>query len=516
MPLAQIETSWEISPETTNEIARLRRVVAEKARVVLRRYYDDPVAFAEDCIAWPEGQGLTGYQKDVLAAIPKHKRVAQRGPHGLGKSTTSAIAVLWFAITRDAAGVEWKCATTAGGWHQLEHYLWPEIHKWAKLIRWERLGRGPFDERRELLTLNLNLTYGSAFAVASNQPARIEGAHADSILYVFDESKVILPETFDAAEGAFSGAVKGSGREAFALASSTPGEPAGRFYDIHAKKKGFEDWWTRHVTLWEAIRAKRVGLDWAKARKRQWGANSALYANRVKGEFYASEADVVIPLSWIEAAVMRWQENQAKLPGPMTNLGIDVAGSGEGDETVLAPIHGQRVQPLIRPYHEDTEEIADRAESIAVQNPGVEVTVDADGLGLGVYDKLNHKKGVTVRAFHAGGKTDKRDKSGEMGFANVKAAAWWSLREELDPMEGSTMELPPDDLLIGDLSAPKWFNHREKGVIAVEMKADVKKRLGRSTDSGDSVVMGKWKERVRKKRRMMHAGVEPREKVEAA
>jgi hypothetical protein len=60
MPLAQIETVWEISPETTNEIVRLRQEVAEKARVVLRRYYDDPVAFAEDCIAWPEGQGLTG------------------------------------------------------------------------------------------------------------------------------------------------------------------------------------------------------------------------------------------------------------------------------------------------------------------------------------------------------------------------------------------------------------------------------------------------------------------------
>jgi hypothetical protein len=32
----------------------------------------------------------------------------------------------------------------------------------------------------------------------------IEGAHADSIMYVFDESKAISQATFDAAEGAFS------------------------------------------------------------------------------------------------------------------------------------------------------------------------------------------------------------------------------------------------------------------------------------------------------------------------
>lgn len=485
-------------------MARLH-VAAKRA---MSRYYLDPVAWAEECINWPEGQQLTGYQKEVLAAIPTRKRVAQRGPHGLGKSTTSAIAVLWFAITRDAAGVDWKCATTAGGWHQLEMYLWPEIHKWAKLINWERVGRAPFDTRRELLTLHLNLTYGSAFAVASNVPARIEGAHADSIFYVFDEAKVIMPETFDAAEGAFSGT-----GEAFALASSTPGEPVGRFYDIHSHRMGFEDWWTRHVTLLEAIRAKRVSAKWAKQRKKQWGKDSQLYANRVLGDFHSSDADSVIPLSWIEAAIQRWYDNAAAVLSPMDRLGIDVAGTGDGDSTVLAPIHGNRIPALIYPSHEDTEQIADRAKNMAAENPGVVVVVDADGMGIGVYDKLNHDNRVTVKAFHAGAKTDKRDKSGELGFANTRSAAWWSLREILDPMEGSTYELPDDDLLIGDLAAPKWIDVNAKGIIAVESKKDIKKRIGRSTDSGDGVMMALWKERTRKRRRMMHGG---RETAEAA
>lgn len=471
------------------------------AREQLKRYYNDPVAWARNCIRWPEGQSLTAYQEEVLAAIPIHGRVAQRGPHGLGKSTTSAIALLWFVTTREASGVDWKCITTAGGWHQLEHYLWPEVHKWAKLIRWERLGRQPFSMRTELLKLNLNLKYGSAFAVASTDPARIEGAHADSIFYIYDESKVIRDETFDAAEGAFSGATKQSGREAFALASSTPGEPTGRFYDIHSHKVGFEDWWTKHVTLYEAIRAGRVGTAWAKQRKRQWGANSQLYANRVLGEFHSSDEDSVIPLSWIEMAVQRWHDN-AHLPlAPMERLGLDVAGAGE-DKTVFAPIHNLRVPELQYVTHEDTTQLEERAKLICAQNKGVVVVVDADGMGVGVYDHLNNNDAIEVEAFHAGAKTDKKDKSGELEFADTRSAAWWQLREMLDPIEGSTIELPDDDLLIGDLVSPKWEDRSAKGVIKVESKKDIKKRLSRSTDSGDAVMMGFWRPRKRKRARM--------------
>lgn len=504
-PKTETEQVWEAS-ETTTKLLELRyEQLAEKARARLITYYNDPVAWADECIAWPAGQSLTPYQREVLAAIPVHARVAQRGPHGLGKSTTSAIAVLWFVTTREAAQVDWKCITTAGGWHQLEHYLWPEIHKWAKLIRWERLGRDAFNPRTELLKLNLNLRYGSAFAVASTDPARIEGAHADSIFYIYDESKVITDQTFDAAEGAFSGAGR-EGREAFALASSTPGEPMGRFYDIHQHKIGFEDWWTKHVTLWEAIRAGRVSPKWAKQRKRQWGKNSQLYANRVLGDFHSSDEDAVIPLSWIEAAVQRWHDNSHLPHARMDRIGADIAGAGEGDKTVIAPIYGLRVGRLQYVTHEDTEQIADRIRGIVMSNPGVEVVVDADGLGVGVYDKLNHAEGVAVSPFHAGAKTDKKDKSGELTFLNTRSAAWWSMREMLDPLEGSTIELPDDDLLVGDLSAPKWFDRQARGIIQVESKDDIKKRIGRSTDSGDAVMMGFWRPRKKRKARMTFAG----------
>ena len=43
---------------------------------------------------------------------------------------------------------------------------------------------------------------GEAFSTASNQPATMEGAHADSMLYLFDEAKTIPDEIFNVADGA--------------------------------------------------------------------------------------------------------------------------------------------------------------------------------------------------------------------------------------------------------------------------------------------------------------------------
>lgn len=458
----------------------------------LVRYYDNPVGFARDCIVWPAGRGLTDYQTETLANIPTKRRVSVRGPHGLGKTTTSSIAVLWFALTREAAQRDWKCVTTAGAWRQVERYLWPEIHKWARMLNWEKIGRPPLNEHTELLTLNLKLKYGAAFAVVSDNPELIEGAHADSVMYVFDESKAIPPGVFDAAEGAFSGAGADSDYEAFALAMSTPGEPNGRFYDIHRRAPGLSDWWPRHVTKDEAIAAGRITEEWCKLRYEQWG-ESAVYYNRVEGEFFSSDEDGVIPLKWIEAAVERWtlwKDNGSAIPeeGPHA-VGVDVARSGS-DKTVLALRYGMTLTEIRRTSREDTMQTTGRVHGILTANQGMTAVVDVIGIGAGVVDRLRELTPL-VEGFNASERTTRRDKSGEMGFTNCRSAAWWNAREILDPSSGLGVALPPDDLLIGDLTAPHW-RVMSGGNIQVESKDDIRKRIGRSTDTGDAVVQAFW------------------------
>lgn len=455
------------------------------------RYYRDPVGWAHDVIEWDDGQGLTAYQEDVLGALPSRKRVAVRGPHGLGKTGMAAITVLWFASTREAAGIDWKVLCTASAWRHLQTFLFPEVHKWARRIRWDVLGRQPYDEIRELLALNLKLDHGAATAIASNKAELIEGAHADSLLYLIDEAKIVPDATWDAIEGAFSGGRDEGLPEAFAFAISTPGPPVGRFYEIHKRAPGLEDWWVRHVTLAEAIAAGRISPTWAEQRAKQWGRDSAMYANRVLGEFHASDEDSVIPLAWVEAAVERWHTwNEAGRPAPEGRrvIGVDVARMG-GDSTILAHRHGLVVRELEVHDREDTMQTTARVQGALGAVEGAVAAVDSAGVGGGVVDRLRELK-APVLAYTGAAGTRLRTREGEFGFRNVRSAAYWKLRELLDPAFGAELALPDDPMLIADLTTPTWdITTGVPPKIKVEPKDDVMARLGRSPDKGDAVAM---------------------------
>lgn len=441
------------------------------------------MAFVHDCFRWPGDDAPTGYQDEILAALPTHRRVSARGPRGLGKTALNAWLLLWFALTRD--GADWKAVSTAGAWRQVTKFAWPEVHKWARRLRWERIGREPFSPREELLQLSLKLRTGEAFGVVSDTPDLVEGAHADAILYIFDESKSIPATTFDAAEGAFSGT-----GEVFAIADSTPGEPQGRFYDIQRRAPGYEDWWVRRVTLAEAVAAGRISPVWAEQRKRQWGEGSQVYQNHVAGEFAAADEDGVIPLAWVEAANDRWRQWQdAGKPGAdrIERVGVDVSDSG-GDRTVIAPRTGETIIELRYSAKEETMATAGRVAGILTAHPTADAVVDGIGIGAGVVSRLRELFApARIVSLVASERSDAVDRSGELGFVNKRAELWWGLRERLDPGYGATVALPPDDLLTGDLTAPHW-KMTSGGKILIESKEQIKKRIDRSTDAGDAVV----------------------------
>lgn len=454
-------------------------------------YLTDFAGFARNVL----GMDLAPYQEEILAALTARRRVCVRSPHGAGKSAIAAAAVLAFATTRESARRPWKAVTTAGVWRQLERYLWPEIRRWTRTMDWKQAGIPQWRDGTEALTLAIQLRHGEAFAVASDRAELIEGAHADEILYVLDEAKSIPDGTWDAVEGAFSVG------QAYALALSTPGPPIGRFFSIQARRPGLEDWAVRHVTLAEAIDAGRISRDWAQARRRQWGEASPVYRNRVLGEFAEAE-DGIIPLAWIEAAVERWLEwrDSGKPAGRQTTVGVDVGGGMGGDATVLARRSGDLVTAL--EVYPRGDEMTTAGRVVAALQSGGTAIVDGIGIGAGVVSRLREQRHPCI-AFIAGASSSSTDRSGELGYENERAAAWWGMRERLDPsprldgltgkmVPGSAVALPDDDELIGELSAPRW-KPTSRGKVLVESKDEIRKRIGRSTDRADAVVMAFWK-----------------------
>lgn len=358
------------------------------------------------------------------------------------------------------------------------------------MIDWEKVGRKPFSRRTELFAWKLKLSTGEAFAMAASDAANLEGAHAPHLLYVFDEAKTIPIEIWDAAEGALS-----TPGECYALAFSTPGEPSGRFYDIQSRKRGYDDWWVRHIEKREVVTAGRMSKKWAAQRLKQWGENSAVYQNRVLGEFATDAEDGVIPLSWVEAAVERWHEWQdAGGEGVVTSIGVDPSGGRAGSNIATIAVCKDFVK--IDRLHEipigDPDEsamaIAGYIRGKLRVNKGACAYVDPIGIGSGILHRLLEMN-MNVRGYHASKGTELFDSSGEVGFLNWRAAGWWLLREMLTPNSKFGVCLPPDadGLLVGDLTTPKQ-KMTSRGMRQVEAKESIKRRLGRSTDYGDAVI----------------------------
>jgi hypothetical protein len=483
-----------MTPEEQAELDKLLWLPEQERQ----RYRYDPPAFAREVLH----MNLAPYQEEVLTKLIEQKRVSFRGPHGAGKSTIAAAAVLWFLGVFD----ECKVPTTASAWRQLIEFLWPEIHKWALKGDWWRIGiqmRPGKELMARRIAINANRV---SFALSSNDEAKIEGAHSEAVLYVFDEAKTIPIGIWDAAEGAL-----GTSEHAYALALSTPGDNSGRFWELQTKREKFPHWAVVYATLEACIKAGRIMKDWVEKLRISWGENSVMFKRRVLGQFAEDDGDSLIPLAWVEAAQERWyelnrqvkelmdegvlyEEAEERVWGSLSHIGVDPARFGV-DKTGWAFRYGRHIKEVERTDKEDTMETADRMVGHMQGNTAV-AQVDTNGLGAGVYDRGHqlwkqkelrkpHEKKCPLVPINVSNATKARDKSGEMMFNRLRDWLWWNMRELL---EAGEIALPPDDILAQDLTVSKWTT-TSAGKVLVESKDEVRKRIDRSPDVGDAVIM---------------------------
>jgi hypothetical protein len=197
----------------------------------------------------------------------------------------------------------------------------------------------------------------------------------------------------------------------------------------------------------------------------------------------------VIPAAWVRAAQERWISSEEGLQ--ITALGIDVARGGN-NQTVLAPLRTDRFDELKKypgAATPDGKTIAMLVGQTIGEKHKPVVGVDVVGVGAAAYDAMNDGERQVI-GVNFGRGSDKLDKSLKFKFANLRAEAYWKFREALDPDYGATVALPPDKELMGDLCAPKW--EIRNGRIYIESKEEIIKRLGRSPDCGDGVVIAWW------------------------
>ena len=261
-----------------------------------------------------------------------------------------------------------------------------------------------------------------------------------------------------------------------------PTRPSGEFFDAFHRSRDFYN--TISISAFDTpaftgepvpveVARRLVSRAWVEEHARKWGESSSVYQVRVLGEFPSSTDDAVCGLGDVEDARARTVE-----PDLPVIVSCDVARFGS-DETVIALRHGPVVR-IVKSYRgKDTMatvgEILRVAREAAARWP-VSIVVDDAGLGGGVTDRLREVGEFSVRPFNAAA-------SGSRDYPNRRSQMWFEFSERL-PM----LDLDDDEQLRDDLLAPRYTLDSSARRV-VESKAETKKRLGRSPDRADAVLM---------------------------
>lgn len=109
------------------------------------------------------------------------------------------------------------------------------------------------------------------------------------------------------------------------------------------------------------------------------------------------------------------------------------------------------------------------------------LVVDDVGMGGGVTDRLR-EQGEYVMSIN-GGEIATDDK-----YVNLKTQMWWHARELF---QAGKVSIINDPILIRQLGVVK-YEYRSNGKIVIETKEQIKKRLGRSPDRADALILMLW------------------------
>lgn len=482
-------------------------------------------------------------QVQILLSMAVHRYTAVQSCHDAGKSFIAARAAVKWLDQYDPG--EAFVVSTAPTSAQVSAILWREIQR--------AHGKGSF--KGNITTAGYpQWKIGGELVGYGRKPAdysqsAFQGIHARYVLVIIDEACGVDANLFNSVDALVTNA------NARVLAIGNPDDPTSHFATVCKPDSGWNviridglrtPNFTQDAVEWlDCPQCKRAGREqpllarlfaeegipyteeyvpeslrdmllsplWVEERLHRWvgfpgeaqtlaevAAQSSLFVSKVRGLFPESDSQGVVPLGWVEAAMSRHDDwvSAGRPAQPVTErhvLGVDVADQGE-DQTVVAFREGHIVTEIRKYRNSDIMETTGYVKAAMSSREGSTAIIDSIGVGAGVLARLR-EQGISASGFVASGSAKgMKDRTGEFKFSNLRAAAWWRMRELLDPSQpgGSKVLLPRSESLLADLTVPRW-KVLSGGSIQIEPKDDIRKRLGRSTDEGDGVVMSFWRGR---------------------
>lgn len=471
------------TPGAEADAAKALDAAHRRARELLRRWSADPARFAWDVFR----VRLWRRQVEICHAVARHRRVAVRSGHKIGKSVCAAILALWWVVTRPKGRVVMTAPTGA----QIRGTLWLEVTRLVEAANERLASIGGFGGTlHKLPELGLQLGPGhEVIGRATNRQERMAGTSGADLLYIVDEASGVDQKIFETIEGNLTG----GGR---LVLFSNPTQTSGEFFDaFHTKRalyhciaiSGEE---TPNVVAGRAVVEGLATREAILERRVAWGPdylNDPRYQVRVLGQFPRQAAYAVVPLGLVEQARARWQS--APESGAL-ELGVDVARFGD-DDSVIFPRRGLRAYRPRAIHGFDTVEVAGAtlhlAKGLRHSGERVRVKVDVIGYGAGVADILRHaaeEQGLDWLTVVDVNSSRSADGGKDDDYVNLRAELAFGVTEWLKA--GGAFE--PDERLEQELVAANYA-FDGKGRCKVESKDEIKKRLGRSPDCADALAL---------------------------
>lgn len=462
--------------------------LAEAEQATDHPYLHDPVGFIRDVL----GEHVWSKQAEIAEAVRDHRKVAVPSCHESGKSWLCARLVAWW-LTVHKPG-EAFVVTSAPTTPQVKAVLWREIN------RAHRAGNLP--GRTNLTEWYIGqeiVAYGRK--PADYDPTAFQGIHARYVLVVLDEACGI-PETLWHAANSL--VANESGR---ILAPGNPDDPGSYFKKVCDPDSG---WVVIPVDAFETpnftgepvpdiLRESLVSPIYEAEMRAEFGEEGATYLSKVRGQFPSDNPDGVVPLSWIRQCQPDRETIAAGLPPEKAyapddllpvELGVDV-GAG-GDETVIRERRGMVAGRTWRYRTPDSTQAAGYVMQAIHETGATRVKVDTIGVGWGVVGRLRELRvkdddgerghGAEVVGVNVGeASTDPKR------FPKLRDQLWWEIGRELSRQQAWDLSAV-DERTVAQLIAPTW-KPDSSGRHQVEKKADTIKRLKRSPDDADALLL---------------------------
>lgn len=480
----------------------LQRSEADPFLSALADHADPPVSpYKRDPAAWVDnrlGEFFWSKQIEIAQSVVENRRTAVQACHGVGKSFSAARFIAWWLDIHPPG--EAFVVSTAPTAKQVEAVLWREVNKAATKAQ----AKGtPFIGRvltTEWKLGNELIAYGRK--PADHDPTAFQGIHARFLLVVLDEACGIPKELWVAANSL------ATNEDCRILAIGNPDDPTSHFATVCAEGSS---WHRIKISAFDSpnftdevvpddLRVMLVGQTYVDEMAEDVGVGSPIYTSKVLGEFPEDSTDGVV----LASSVAQCRIAKDLTPDQLepVELGVDVGGSENGDWTVIRERRGMKAGRTWRCQSSESEIVAEAIRAAIVESEATAVKIDSIGIGWGVAGHLTsmasdgkHEAAIVKVNVGAAAADPKR-------FPKLRDEIWWEVGR--GHSEAGTWDLSEvDDRTASDLLAPKWAPNT-RGQIKVEPKDETRKRIGRSPDDGDALLLAFYVAPLGKRARMTH------------